>query len=446
MSKKEFILNYLECSYNEIENNPKLAYKISRQHMITKLDIPQRTLDRNISALIKENKIEEKLVNRKKYYTYIQKSKSKEFLLTQEECEALDIAREFLSAYKNTPLEEHFNSALKKIKQSSIEFKKHKKKDYNKFYIDHMPHVAFFNKDSFKKISTALDEKKVINIEYFTFRAREGNKFQPNEHVIEPYQFIFKDVRWYLFAYNIQTKHFSLYAISRIKSIKELNTTFVRRNKLLAQFIKTKMSTIVPEMVSSISTSILPYIYEMNIFNQGKPFLKDRWQESLNEKIAFQDGKYYANLPQNIKYKIRFNEFEWESLAYKYSFRKWALGWGKELTVQGPKAYVESIYKEISVMKVNYEKRLQEIDDNQKEYNSLLELYRNNPQKVIDQLCLELKLSCEEAVQQTSEDIVTLFFKENYQADKGSIKHYLNYLNRVKKLTAPISDIYGNEL
>ncbi len=443
MSKKEFILNYLECSYNEIENNPKLAYKISRQHMITKLDIPQRTLDRNISALIKENKIEEKLVNGKKYYTYIQKSKSKEFLLTKEECEALEIAGEFLSAYKNTPLEEHFNSALKKIKQSSVEFKIKNKQDYNKFFIDHIPHVAFFNKESFKKISEAIDLQNEITLEYFTFNRREGNRMTPKIHKVEPYQFVYKDMRWYLLAYNIETKYFSLYALSRVKELYSTSKKFKKRKKALNDFIRLKQKTVKAEVVSEVSSQILPYIYEMNLFKNGRPFLKDKWRNSLNEKIAFQDGKYYTNLPNNIKYKINFNEYEWETLAYKYSFRKWALGWGKEVTVSSPEEYVQDIYKEILHMKSNYEKRLKEINENREEYKLLEDEFKNDPEVLMFKVCGCLGVSNNDETQCVVEDLVRLFGSKRFDPSKGSVYDFLRYLIRLRKLKAPIVDLYG---
>ncbi len=445
MSSGKLILAHIEAITSKIKTHPTDAKRLFRSTLLRDLGIPQRTLDRQLLSLQHEGLIEEKKIGVQKAYFYVGPSAKREFNLTHEEIEALLVAELFMPAFTNTPLELSFRSAIKKVLAAAVERADYDISMVDKYQAAHIPHMGYIGKDVFSDVTKAIDLSRHLTIEYYRFDLREGAKFRSKKHDIEPYQLFYKDSRWYLFAFHLESKEFSLYALSRIKSIVLLESTFKPQIKAFNTYIKKMKDSDLHSVECSISSRILPYIYEMNTWENGRPFLKDRWFDSLTGKMAFQEGTHYANLPANIKYKVDFSDFDWNTLAQKFSFKKWVLGWGKEATLVGPEPYVKDVYDEIKVMESHYRNRLDQIEKNKSDYADFSFRFKSNPEKALLDLIAPLNLS-QEIQQIAFESICTIEKQRNYQPDKGSLLDLIKYQINVHIRKEPTKDKYGLDL
>ena len=444
MSSRKLILAHIEAITSKMNTRPIEAKRLFRISLLQELGIPQRTLDRQLLSLQHEGLIKEKKIGVQKAYFYVGPSAKREFNLTHEEIEALLVAERFMPAFTNTPLELSFRSAVKKVLAASAESADYDVSRVDKYQAAHIPHMGYIGKDVFSEVTKAIDSCRHLTIEYYRFDLREGAKFKAKKHDIEPYQLFYKDSRWYLFAFHIESKEFSLYALSRIKSIVLLESIFKPQIKAFNSYIKKMKDSDLYSVECSISSRILPYIYEMNTWENGRPFLKDRWFDSLTGKMAFQEGAHYANLPANIKYKVDFSDFDWKTLAQKFSFKKWVLGWGKEATLVGPEPYVKEIYDEIKVMEAHYRDRLIQIEKNRADYADFSLRFKDNSEKTLLDLIAPLTLSQE--LQQIAFEIVCILVKQNnYQPDKGSLLDLIKYQINVHIRKEPVKDKYGTD-
>ena len=422
MRRHDIILEHINTYTVRLEkkqDSASLQY-LSRSYMIDNLQIPTRSLDRNLRQLMLEGKVKSKKVGTALYFFSQKPIERVEFGLDAEELEALCLAEKFLAPYANTPLDKHFKNAIKKIRLAAKETTQIDENLDNKYSVAHIPHLAFMGEDVFKKIQEAYNARRIIKVDYYTFRQQKDKAFKAEQHELEPSQFVYKDSRWYLLAFNISAETFSLYALSRVKKVEIENRTYKLRLKQMKMFINKLKQQEQLEVVCSISQNILPYIYEMNQFPNGHPYLRDEWKEKLTSNMLT------AQLKGNIKYKITFNQYEWETLAYKYSFQKWALGWGQDITVQGPKEYVQKILSNIEKMRKQYLARLAEIESSEKEYLALQIAYNKEPQQVINEWNDKLNLQSEDHKQLVAEKMHYLISGE-YKPDKGSFMEVLTY-------------------
>jgi predicted DNA-binding transcriptional regulator YafY len=393
--------------------------------MLEHLGIPARTLDRNLAQLEYEGKVNTRKVGTCLYFFAQKPIERIEFGLSTEELEALCLAEKFLAAYANTPLEKHFKSAVSKIRLAAKDASSIEADLDNKYSVPHMPHLAFMGAEVFERIQEAYDQRKIVIIDYYTFSQQKDKIFKTTQHEVEPSKFIYKDNRWYLLAFRLESKNFSLYALSRVKNVEILDKGYKLRLKQMQGFINSLKQEEPFEVVCSISQKILPYIYEMNQFPNGHPYLRDEWKEKLTGSML------KAHLKENIKYKISFDKYEWQTLAYKYSFEKWALGWGKDLTIQGPKEYVKHILANIEQMHKKYRDRIAEIEANEIEFSALKLEYSKEPQKVISDWIDKLKVRSKDQKQLIAEKIHEMI-NGAYQADKGSMFEVLSYFIRLE--------------
>lgn len=89
--------------------------------------------------------------------------------------------------------------------------------------IDVTPAVDYSGKDSlFKAIDTAIQEKNVLEIDYYSF-----SRDAVTTREVDPYKLVFKDGFWYLVAYCHQRHEVRVFRVDRIRCFKMTTDHFV---------------------------------------------------------------------------------------------------------------------------------------------------------------------------------------------------------------------------
>jgi len=161
---------------------------------------------------------------------------------TAEDLLALGMAKDLLELYKNTPIHE---AALNLLENISAPLRDEKNTDWFKDRIV-IPRVASVEVEPkvWNCIVDSLRENKIITFEYQGKDSEGTNNGKDNEknnktensgnvsskqtsRQVRPYQLLFDQSAWYLYAYDENRKDMRIFALSRIVSVTLTEKTFL---------------------------------------------------------------------------------------------------------------------------------------------------------------------------------------------------------------------------
>lgn len=174
-----------------------------------------------------------------------------------------------LSALKglNTTLEnKELDTAINKISSLVPKDKtEHLKMHLEQIVIDILPWgYRKTEKENFKLIHQATINNKLLQ---FIYQNSRGEKIQRK---VEPMTLLFKGYAWYLFAYCLVRKDFRIFRFSRMKKLKILEQTFIRRDRTYQEFMEPensnmKMVKVTLKFSPGIRNKVEEYFYEDQI-------------------------------------------------------------------------------------------------------------------------------------------------------------------------------------
>ena len=136
-----------------------------------------------------------------------------------EDVLALGMAKTLLSLYKNTPI---YNAAKELMESITAPLAEEEKSHWyeERIIVPPIPSVQFAP-EIWQCICDALRKNRALSFEY-----RNSWESGNSPRHVHPYQLIFDNGAWYLYAYSKESRGVRIYSLSRIKNIKLENETF----------------------------------------------------------------------------------------------------------------------------------------------------------------------------------------------------------------------------
>lgn len=132
---------------------------------------------------------------------------------------ALGMAKTLLSLYRNTPIYSAANQLMESITAPLGDA------DNSRWYKERIVVPAIpavqFSPDIWNTICEALQKNRVLKFQY---RSTWTSGYTPRH--VRPYQLLFDNGAWYLYAYSKEGKGIRMYSLSRIKNISLEDETF----------------------------------------------------------------------------------------------------------------------------------------------------------------------------------------------------------------------------
>ena len=258
--------------------------------------------------------------------------------------------------YINWYLEKDFSDAELRLLIDSVLFSKHIPQKQVKELIDkikklsskyfkvsvsnilNLPENTIRNKELFYTIEVldeAIDKGKQIEFIYNNFdinkklKPRLNDKGEIRKYIINPYQMVATNGRYYLIANYDKYDDVSHYRIDRITNIKILNSNVKPKNKVKGLEKGLNVSKHMAEHIYMFSGSSEIVYFKAN---------KDIFGEIID---WFGDGVYFSDETEDeVTVKVKVN-----LIAMKY----WALQYVNNVEILSPESLIEDIKKELRV-------------------------------------------------------------------------------------------------
>lgn len=219
--------------------------------------------------------------------------------------EQISIISSFLDSIKDSPVYEKAKDFLTKEEEKLQSFRNTKSANYSRILFMGAPE-ADIKKEIWDKIYKAMGMNAVLQIEYTT-----GGKTKSETYKVEPYQLIFDNGIWELWAYCLRQKHegMKLFNLSRISSVAIL--------ELAGKFILPKNYTFKNFVVGNFGcfNDENPQIYKIKFPKDSYAwrYSKDRIWGAKQTVEECDDGYILSFEASQLKPILR-----------------WVLGWGNE--------------------------------------------------------------------------------------------------------------------
>ena len=132
---------------------------------------------------------------------------------------ALGMTKNILSLYQNTPI---YNAAKEFMESVTAPLTDGENSRWyeERIIVPPVPAVQF-SLEVWNNVCEALRKNRVLSFEY---RYTWNVGYTPRR--VHPYQLLFDNGAWYLYAYSIEGRHMGMYSLPRIQNIKLENETF----------------------------------------------------------------------------------------------------------------------------------------------------------------------------------------------------------------------------
>ena len=173
----------------------------------------------------------------------------------------------------------------------------------------------------------AIKDQKTIEMTYQSFSRTEPNSFEAHPWCLK----LFKQ-RWYLLARSEEYTEPRIYALDRIRAVKELKNQLIVPKKFKAdEFFSHFFGIIVDKRIP----------------------------ETIRLKVDTDQVKYYKSLPlhssqKEIEVSEKYTVFEYR-LVPTYDFLQEILSKGRSVEVLSPESFCDEIHAEIKAMLARYE-------------------------------------------------------------------------------------------
>ncbi len=247
-------------------------------------------------------------------------------LVEAEKKEQITIISSFLDSIKDSPVyekaKEFFSKEEKKLR--SFMYKNTNSANYSRILFMGAPE-ANIKKETWGKIYNAMATNSVMQIEYTPV-----GKTKSESYKIAPYQLIFDNGLWDLWAYSYKNKEMRLFNLSRITSAHIL--------AMAGNFILPKGYSFMNSVTGNFGcyNDKNPQVYKIKFDKKSYAwtYSKDRiWGK--NQTVEETDDGYILSF---------------EASQYLPILR-WVLGWGEEVTPLDPPKLVEDWKQRIEKMK-----------------------------------------------------------------------------------------------
>jgi len=238
MGNKEFDVEEIEYTAKDVSVSQRQIYILSllsenpkgyqaeeiRQRLKSwDIEVSKRTISRDIDELSLNYGICEEERNGKTYF-FADKYTLKNVDLTIEDMASLAFAKETLREYAHLHMGKHAISIIDKIVEGSASLNKlqfEKLCGHFKQMGNHAGNHDVVDEKIEKTIQTAIDNKNLLSIEYYSFASDESTK-----RVIHPYRLMFIDSYLNVEAYCELRKEVRRFRLSRIKKVEVLDAHF----------------------------------------------------------------------------------------------------------------------------------------------------------------------------------------------------------------------------
>ena len=156
---------------------------------------------------------------RKGYYYSDKTFRLPAAIASAEDMLAIGMAKNLLSLYKNTPM---YDTALQFMESitSPLGDKENSRLFEDRIIVPTIPSVQF-DSDVWECICEGLKKNRVLSFEY---RSTWESCYTPRH--VNPYQLLFDNGAWYLYAYSKEGKGMRMYSLPRIRNITLEKETF----------------------------------------------------------------------------------------------------------------------------------------------------------------------------------------------------------------------------
>lgn len=249
------------------------------------------------------------------------------FPLELPELMALYLSRDILKILKETFIYDNLDAVFKKIQAllpaASLEFLKEVESN---LYVKSRPYKQYKKNltRQIETISTAIQETRSLDIEYFTMSRRAETRRR-----INPYSFWYFDGSFYLLAYCQLRGDIRVFAVDRIRALTVTDATFQRPDDFSAGVFMRD---------------------SFGVF-QGRPVrVKVRFSPAVAGYIKEKKWHESQTIIENADGSINFEA----EVAGIREIKFWLLGWGAEVQVLAPESLKREIQAEITAMRKLY--------------------------------------------------------------------------------------------
>jgi len=249
--------------------------------------------------------------------------------LTEGELIALFLGQKLLSRCAGTPYEPQIRTAFSKVcsflpEAVSVDFSSFDQ--WISFDMEPLRGDEEKLLENYRKVLAAIENKKTLYINYYTaYRGQSGWRF------IDPYHLRYFQGAWYIIAYCHWRDEVRIFALDRVREIKETDTRF----------------TILPRF------SLQDYLADCFGIERGEEPQRvvvqfDPRQAPWVEERVWHPSQQVEHLPDG---SLRL-EFTVSGLG---EVKRWLLGFGRHARVIAPPALREEIAREIAAMGKQYQ-------------------------------------------------------------------------------------------
>src|SRR5258708_26966174 len=274
-----------------------LKQKRSTQELLDRLNekndgkfIDKRTLYRDINNLIDKKAPIHRPEKGDPYYYYSERFSIKNTLLDEDDISSLKKAVEILRQVEDFQLLKEVEGIV-----ARLENKIHTKVSEQPTIVQFEKHTSSLGHDYVEELFEAIQTKSPLRISYQPF-----TKQAPEEKNVHPYLLKEFRNRWFLFGRFETEKRLSIYALDRIKRIKNSNLDFIENDLFNpVEYFKYLIGVSVPP-------DALPQKIELKIYKDSTPYVLSKPIHN-NQKVIKKnkDGSVIIRMELIINYELR---------------------------------------------------------------------------------------------------------------------------------------------
>jgi len=303
----------------------------SCSYLAGKLQVNQRTIERDIETMKKEFKAPIKYCRMNKGYFYTEERYFlPSMMLSEGEIFGLLLAQKLLSQYENTPYEERLRSAFTKLQKYLPDKFEMETGSFRKSCSFDLGFVRKINMDLFEDLISAIRDRQQLRIYYYTISRNEKSW-----RVIDPYHMKNYKGEWYLAAYCHNRNKVIYFSPIIILEHEETGETFkVKEDFIPEEFWATSFG-IYKDKEGKIHDVVIRI---------------DEYQSRWINEFDFTDYRRVSGVEHHEDGSMTLR-LQAEGLE---EIQRWVMQYGSHMEVLEPEGLREKIKKEVEGMRKSY--------------------------------------------------------------------------------------------